>query len=142
KNNVLQAGRIAVVKPQMGQKVGQGGMGGPLAVNRQELSKKVIAREMKAINENRSTGARRDNQRQELEVEEKKRLKRGSESITLPDIKAGDFVRGPGELKDGLFVAKELMVGRPQMRVIVGPGGQQKETQPGAMPGPSPQPPK
>ena len=142
KNNVIQAGRIAVVNPQMVQKFGQGGMGGPMAFNRADLGKKFIAGEVKAINETRITVARPDNQSQDIEVDENTSFKRGSESITLPDIKVGDFVRGPGELKDGVFVAKELMVGRPQMRIMVGPGGQQKETPPGALPAPSPQPPK
>jgi hypothetical protein len=142
KNNVLQAGRIAVVNPQMVQKFGQGGMGGPMAFNREDLGKKFIAGEVKAINETRITVARPDNQSQDIEVDENTSFKRGNESITLPDIKVGDFVRGPGALKDGLFVAKELMVGRPQMRIMVGPGGQQKEQPPGAVPGPSSQPPK
>ena len=141
KNNVLQAGRIAVVNPQMVQKFGQGGMGGPMAFNREDLGKKFIAGEVKGINETRITVARPDNQSQDIEVDENTSFKRGSESITLPDIKVGDFVRGPGELKGGVFVAKELMVGRPQMRVIVGPGGQHQETPPAAAP-PSPQPPK
>ena len=141
KNNVMQAARIAVVNPQMVQKFGQGGMGGPMAFNREDLGKKFIAGEVKAINETRITVARPDNQSQDIEVDENTSFKRGSESITLPDIKVGDFVRGPGELKDGVFVAKELTVGRPQMRIMVGPGGQQKETPPAGAP-PSPQPPK
>src|SRR5215468_6091453 len=37
KNNVMQAVRIAVVNPQMVQKFGQGGMGGPMAFNREDL---------------------------------------------------------------------------------------------------------
>ena len=35
------------------------------------------------------------------------------ESITLADIKTGDRVAGPGELKSGRFVAKELTVLTP-----------------------------
>jgi Domain of unknown function (DUF5666) len=143
KNNVMQAGRIAVVNPQMVQKFGQGGMSGPMAFNREDLGKKFIAGEVKAINETRITVARPDNQSQDIEVDENTSFKRGNESITLPDIKVGDFVRGPGELKNGVFVPKELMVGRPQMRMMmVGPGGQNQETPPGAVPAPSPQPPK
>jgi hypothetical protein len=46
----------------------------------------------------------------------------------LPDIKVGDFVRGRGELKENVFVPKELMVGRPQMRIMTGgPGDQPPE---------------
>src|SRR5215471_20706997 len=117
KNNVLRAGRIAVVNPQMVQKFGQGGMGGPMALNREDLGKKFIVGEVKAINETRITVARPDNQSQDIEVDENTSFKRGSESITLPDIKVGDFVRGPGELKDNVFIAKELRVGRMQMRL-------------------------
>jgi hypothetical protein len=36
-----------------------------------------------------------------------------SESITLADIKVGDRVAGPGEVKSGRFVAKELTVMTP-----------------------------
>jgi hypothetical protein len=35
------------------------------------------------------------------------------ESITLADIKVGDRITGPGEVKSGRFVAKELMVMAP-----------------------------
>lgn len=138
KNNVMQAERIAIVNPQMVRTFGQGGPGG---FNREDLGKKFIAGEVKAINETRITVARPDNQSQDIEVDENTSFKRGSESITLPEIKVGDFVRGPGELKDGVFVAKELMVGRPQMRMMmVGPEGQRQETPPAAIPAPSPQP--
>jgi hypothetical protein len=37
----------------------------------------------------------------------------GGESITLADIKVGDRVAGPGELKNGRFVSKELTVMTP-----------------------------
>ena len=49
--------------------------------------------------------------------------KKGSESVTLADIKVGDFVFGPGEVKDGTFVPKLLNIGRPRM-MIGGPGAQ------------------
>lgn len=35
------------------------------------------------------------------------------ESITLADVKVGDRIAGPGELKGGRFIAKELMVMTP-----------------------------
>ena len=54
--------------------------------------------------------------------------RRERESITLPDIKVGDFVRGRGELKETVFIPKELIVGRPQMRMMIGgPSGQPPE---------------
>ena len=39
-----------------------------------------------------------------------------SESITLADIKVGDRVAGPGEVKSGRFLAKELTVMTPGNR--------------------------
>src|SRR5262249_25617033 len=129
KNNVMQAVRIAVVNPQMVQKFGQGGFGGPVGFNREDLGKKFIAGEVKAINETKITVARPDNQNQDIEVDENTSFKRGSESITLPDIKVGDFVRGPGELKRGVFVSRELMGGCPPMRIMIGRGAK-KETPP------------
>ena len=48
-------------------------------------------------------------------MDESTSFKKGGESIILADIKVGDFVRGPGELKDNVFFAKELVVGRPRV---------------------------
>ena len=122
KNNVIEAARVAVVNPQM-MRFGQGGPGGGPVFNREDLGTKFIAGEVKAINETKLTIARPDNQSQDIEVDESTSFKKGSESITLPDIKVGDFVRGPGELKNGVFVPKELTVGRPQMRIGFATGG-------------------
>jgi len=122
--NSMEAAIVAVVNPEMIQRLQQaGGPGG--AFNREDLGKKFIAGEVKAINETKLTIARPDGQSQDIEVDENTSFRRGQESITLPEIKVGDFVRGPGELKDNVFVATQLTVGRPQMRMIVGgPGGQ------------------
>src|SRR5260370_22443739 len=124
KNSVMDAAMVGVVNPQMVQMMGQGGgqgMGaGAGGFNREDLGKKFIAGEVKAINETKLTIARPDSQTQDIEVDENTSFKRGNESITLPDIKIGDFVRGPGELKNSVFVPKELVVGRPQMRMMVG----------------------
>lgn len=125
---VVDARIVGVISPEMMQRLQQGGGagmfgGGPRAFNREDLGKKFIAGEVKAINETKLTIARPDGQSQDVEVDENTSFKRGQESITLPDIKVGDFVRGPGELKDGKFVPKELMVGRPQMRAFGGGRG-------------------
>ncbi|HVG90141.1 MAG TPA: DUF5666 domain-containing protein [Alphaproteobacteria bacterium] len=125
KNNSMQAAVVSVVNPEMIQRIQQGGgPGGGIGpgggFNREDLGKKFIAGEVKAINETKLTIARPDGQTQEIEVDENTSFKKGSESITLPDIKAGDFVRGRGELKDNAFVPKELIVGRPQMRIMMG----------------------
>src|ERR1051326_2586697 len=126
--NSMEAAVVGVVNPEMIQRLQQGGPGWPGAMggfNREDLGKKFIAGEVKAINETKLTIARLDGQNQDIEVDENTSFRRGQESITLPDIKVGDFVRGPGELKENVFVAKQLIVGRPQMRLMIGgPGGQ------------------
>ena len=125
KNNSMQAAVVSVVNPEMIQRVQQGGPGGGIGAgfNREDLGKKFIAGEVKAINETKLTIARPDGQTQDIEVDENTSFKKGGESITLPDIKVGDFVRGRGELKENTFVPKELIVGRPQMRLMMGGPG-------------------
>lgn len=129
KNNSMQAAVVSVVNPEMIQRIQQGGAagggpGGPMGgFNREDLGKKFIVGEVKAINETKLTIARPDGQTQDIEVDENTSFKKGGESITLPDIKVGDFVRGRGELKDSMFVPKELVVGRPQMRMMIGGPG-------------------
>jgi uncharacterized protein DUF5666 len=121
----MEAAMVSVVNQEMIQRAhGEGAGGGMAGFNREDLGKKFIVGEVKAINETRLTIARPDGQTQEIEVDENTSFKKGSESITLPDIKAGDFVRGRGELKDNVFVPKELVVGRPQMQMKFMMGGQ------------------
>lgn len=149
KNNSMQAAVVSVVNPEMIQRVQQGGgpSGRPnMGFNREDLGKKFIAGEVKAINETKLTIARPDGQTQDIEVDENTSFKKGGESITLLDIKVGDFVRGQGELKENVFVPKELLVGRPQMRMMIGgPGSQppaQKKPESAPSETPSPAPPK
>jgi uncharacterized protein DUF5666 len=126
---VMEAAVVAVVNQEMIQRMhgGEGAGGGATMMggfNREDLGKKFIIGDVKAINETKLTIARPDGQTQEIEVDENTSFKKGTESVTLPDIKVGDFVRGRGELKDNVFVPKELIVGRPQMRIMMGgPGG-------------------
>jgi hypothetical protein len=123
KSNTMQAAMVGVVNPEMVQRFQQGGgPGGQNAggFNLEDLGKKFIAGEVKAINETKLTIARPDGQTQEIEVDENTSFKKGGESITLPEIKVGDFVRGRGELKDNVFTPKELIVGRGQMRGMMG----------------------
>src|SRR5712691_801577 len=122
KGGTLEAAILGVVTPEMAQRIQQGlGGGGSAQFKREDLGKKFIAGEVKAINETKLTIARPDGQTQDIQVDENTSFKKAGESITLADIKAGDFVRGPGELKDSVFFAKELVVGRPRMM-----GGPQK----------------
>jgi len=117
----VEAGMVGVVSPEMAQRFQQGGMGGP-QFNREDLGKKFIAGEVKANNETKLTISRPDGQTQDIEVDENTSFKKGRESITLAEIKVGDFVAGPGELKDNVFVAKELRAGRPRMMGGMGDG--------------------
>lgn len=131
KDNTMQAAVVSVVNPEMIQRIQQGGgAGGPngpggfmSGLNREDMGKKFIIGEVKAVNETKLTLARVDGQTQDIEVDENTSFKKNGESITLPDIKVGDFVRGRGELKDNTFVPKELIVGRPQMRMMIGGPG-------------------
>jgi preprotein translocase subunit YajC len=133
-NGILQSRMVGVVNPQMLERMQQGGTGGGFSggrgggagegFNREDWGKKFILGEVKAINETRLTIARPDGQTAEIEVDENTSFKRGNESVTFPEIKVGDFVRGPGELKNHVFVTKELIVGRPQMRMM-GDAGKQ-----------------
>jgi preprotein translocase subunit YajC len=74
------------------------------------LGKTVIAGEVKEISETKLTILRPDGQTQVIELDESTSLRRREESITLADIKPGDRVFGNGELKNGVFVPKELRV--------------------------------
>lgn len=142
----MQAMFISIAPPQMAQMLenpevvkrmqenggrvmmfggGPGGPGGPGAdFKPEDMGKKFIIGEVKAINETKLTITRPDGQTQEIEVDENTSFRRGRESITLPDIKVGDFVRGRGEIKNTIFVPQELIVGGAQMRMLMGgPGG-------------------
>jgi hypothetical protein len=137
---------VAVPNPEMVERIKQGGgfgMGrggrgfgggtGTDVFNRDDMGKKFILGEVKAINETKLTIARPDGQTQDIQVDENTSFKRGNESITLPDIKVGDFVRGAGEVKDNIFVPKELAVGRPQNRTMIGTSsGSQPQANPPA----------
>ncbi|HET7185754.1 MAG TPA: DUF5666 domain-containing protein [Terriglobales bacterium] len=92
-----------------------------MQVTREDLGKKFIAGEVKAIDGTRLTIARPDGQTQTIEVDENTSFRKGRESITLPDIKAGDRIFGRGALNSaGVFVPTELNVGGMMFR---GPGG-------------------
>jgi Domain of unknown function (DUF5666) len=156
----MSAAMVGIITPEMAQRIQQGGFGmgrgngggrgfgggaGAGEFNRDDLGKKFIAGEVKAINETKLTIARPDGQTQEIEVDENTSFKRGNESITLPDIKVGDFVRGPGELKNNVFVPKELAVGRPPRMRMGDVGNPSQSNPPGnaaAVASPTPAPPE
>ena len=133
KSGVMQATAVAVVDPEMAQRF-SGGTGGPggtrgrmmSGFGPEDMGKKFIIGEVKAINETKLTIARFDGQTQEIEVDENTSFKKDNQSIILPDIKVGDIVRGPGELKGSTFVPKELIVGG-QLRLKGAPTSQPQE---------------
>ncbi|HXZ82047.1 MAG TPA: DUF5666 domain-containing protein [Terriglobales bacterium] len=113
----LKAGDFVMVA---GERAEDGTWTANFVVNRTEemkkwkenLGKTFIAGEVKAINETKLTIQRPDDQTQTIEVDESTSFRRGrDESITLADIKVGDRVTGPGELKNGVFVPSTLRVG-------------------------------
>jgi hypothetical protein len=126
KDGVMQAAMLAVVNPEMAQRFAAGNAGGGRlsGFKPEDMGKKIIVGEVKAINETKLTIARVDGQTQEIEVDENTSFKKDGYSITLPDIKVGDFVRGRGELKGTTFVPKELAVGQRPMRGMNGSGNQ------------------
>jgi preprotein translocase subunit YajC len=110
------------------------------------LGKTVIAGEIKAIDDTKLTIARPDGVTQQIELDESSSLKRGrDESITLADVKVGDRVFGQGELKNGVFVPRELRVMTPGTRRGLPPtgapaGGLQGMPAPPPTPEPAPTP--
>lgn len=119
--STLQARMLGVINPEMAERMQQGGFGrgfgggngpGPGQFKPEDWGKTFIAGRVKAINETTLTITSPDNQKSlNIEVDENTSFKRGRESITLADIKADDFVSGAGEIKNGVFVSKELRVG-------------------------------
>ncbi|HEY6248601.1 MAG TPA: DUF5666 domain-containing protein [Candidatus Angelobacter sp.] len=128
--NNLDAFMVVVVNPEMLQRIQQGGGLGVGAgagqgqFKPEDWGKTFIAGQLKAINETTLTIARPDQQQTiNIEVDENTSFKKGRESITLADIKPDDFVFGQGEVKNGVFVAKELRVGGGRMLRAGQPGG-------------------
>lgn len=144
KDKTMQALLVSVIPPEAVERMrqgggmmfgGPGGRGGPgEQFKPEDMGKKFIAGEVKAINETKLTIARPDGQAQDIEVDENTSFRKGRESITLPDIKVGDFVFGRGELKNSIFVPQTLNVGDPRRRTMVigGEGGQSQQKKPDA----------
>jgi Domain of unknown function (DUF5666) len=125
KDGVWQADMLAAVPAGMGMGRGTGGMGAGggagMARFREGLGKEFIVGEVKAINGTQLTILRPDGVTQNITVDENTSFRKDGQSITLPDIKAGDHIFGRGEMKDNVFVPGVLNVGQP--RFMGGPGG-------------------
>lgn len=83
---------------------------------KEAMGKTMVVGEVKSIDAPKLTIARTDGVTQTIEADESTSFRRGrDESITLPDIKAGDTVFARGELKNGVFVPASISVLDPEM---------------------------
>lgn len=87
---------------------------------RDALGKRFIAGQIKSIKALQITIARPDGQTQTIAVDETTSFRKQDESITLADLKAGDYVFGRGEVKDGIFVPAILNLADPNMMAQFG----------------------
>jgi Cu/Ag efflux protein CusF len=83
---------------------------------KEAMGKTMVVGEVKSIDAPKLTISRTDGVVQTIEADENTSFRRGrDESITLPDIKAGDTVFARGELKNGVFVPASVNVLDPEM---------------------------
>jgi len=83
---------------------------------KEAMGKTMVVGEVKSIDAPKLTIARTDGVTQTIEADENTSFRRGrGESITLPDIKAGDTVFARGGLKNGVFVPANISVLDPEM---------------------------
>jgi hypothetical protein len=125
----------------LGQRSGGGGfprgagVGGVTALP-EDNGKTYIVGEITKIEGTRLTVKKPDNTEQVIEVDDDTSFRNERhESVTLPDIKTGEFVRGMGAVKNGIFVPKELNAGRPRrprqgVSIAPPPGGALQNTAP------------
>jgi hypothetical protein len=120
-------GKDGVWTAQMlGQRTGAGGVsprgtmlgggartGSPLKP--EDNGKTYIVGEITKIDGTKLTVKKPDDTEQVIEVDDDTSFHNPRhESITLPDIQTGEFIRGTGAVKNGVFVSKELDAGRPR----------------------------
>jgi hypothetical protein len=91
-----------------------GGMGG-MQPRPEDNGKTYIFGEVTKIDGTKLTVKKPDNTEQVIEVDDDTSFRNeGRESVTLADVKVGEFVRGQGAVKNGVFVPKVLNAGRPR----------------------------
>ena len=96
----------------LGQRGPGGGMGG-MQARPEDNGKTYILGELTKIDGTRLTVRKPDNTEQVIEVDDNTSFhNERRESVTLADVKVGDFLRGRGTLKNGVFVPQELNAGR------------------------------
>jgi Cu/Ag efflux protein CusF len=98
---------------QRGGGFARGGMMGGIQAKPEDNGKTFIVGELIKVDGTKLTVKKPDNIEQVIEVDEETSFRNERrESVTLADLKVGDFLRGQGALKDGVFVPKELNAGR------------------------------
>ena len=99
---------------------GRGGMGsGGMNQKPEDNGKTFIFGVIAKIDGTKLTIRKPDNSEQVIEVDDNTSFRNESrESITLADLKVGQFVRGQGEVKNGIFVPKALNAGMPRRITI------------------------
>lgn len=90
----------------------RGGRMGGAQLKPEDNGKTYIFGEVAKIDGTKLTIKKPDNTEQVIEVDDDTSFRSGRESVTLAEVKIGDFVRGQGALKNGVFVPKELNSGR------------------------------
>jgi hypothetical protein len=91
-----------------------GGPGGPAGGPMGTLGKDFVVGEIKQLDPPRITILRVDNVTQTVEINEETSIRKGRESITLPDIHVGDHVMARGAAHGDAFVPKSLVVISPE----------------------------
>ncbi len=120
----------------LGQRTGQRGpgMGGGQRPAPQVNGKTYIAGTVTRIDGTRLTVKKPDGVEQVIAVDDETSFRNDRrESVTLADVKVGDFVRGPGALKSDVFVPSQLTAGANRSRQAP-----PADSQPGAPPADAP----
>jgi hypothetical protein len=119
KNDVLEASRVLLnpmpIEPST--PAATGGIIGGFVIHAEDIGVSYIIGDVKAIHDSRLTILRTDGKTQEIEVDDNTLFKKGTQRITLHDVKVGDSISGPGKLKDTVFVLQQLYVDRPAASV-------------------------
>jgi hypothetical protein len=130
----------------LGQRSGQRGMGGQRGQGMgmggqrpapEDNGKTFIAGTVTKIDGTRLTVKKPDGVEQVIEVDDDTSFRNDRrESVTLADVKVGDFVRGPGALKSNVFVPSQLTAGANRPRQAP-PAGSQPGVPPDASQSPA-----
>lgn len=122
----------AMLGKRAGGGMGRGGAGGGPMMRPEDNGKTFVFGEITKIDGTKISLKKPDGAEQTIEVDDSTSfLNDHRESITLADFKVGQMVRGPGEVKNGVFVPKMLSTGMPRrQRGVEGAGAPPAPAQP------------